>query len=283
MLWMAHAGFGVWTLIGGTLVLRTTTTILVFAALKWRPDFYFRWQDVRSFLRFGLNVVGGRSLFFVFQKADVFIIGRVLGTQSVGFYSFAMQLASMPTDKIASIVNQVSFPIFARLQHDLREIQDVYLSTTKYLSILVAPLYLGGAIWGNEIVHSLLSDKWEPIILLFRAFCLAQLIISITVINSPVHTSMGRAHWVLYFYAASIPLMSAGIYISAHYGLNAVAIPWLTIYPLLCIAWTAVTLKKLEIPSLRYLRSSSINILASLLIVAGVEARARGDHHSGRQ
>ena len=82
---------------------------------------------------------------------------------------------------------------------------------------------------------------------------------------------MGRAHWVLYFYAVSIPLMSAGIYISAHYGLNAVAIPWLTIYPLLCVAWTALTLKKLEIPSLRYLRSSSINVLASLLIVVGVK------------
>ena len=78
------------------------STILVFAVLKWRPDFDFRWQDVRSFLRFGLNVVGGRSL-FVFQKADVFIIGCVLGTQSVGFYSFAMQLASMPTDKLCRI------------------------------------------------------------------------------------------------------------------------------------------------------------------------------------
>jgi O-antigen/teichoic acid export membrane protein len=271
MLWMAFAGFGPWTLIGGTFVLRTMSAVLLLAAAKWRPDFHFRWDEVRRFLKFGLNVAGARSLFFVFQKSDVFVVGKVLGTEAVGFYALAMQLASMPTDKIAAIINQVSFPVFSRFQNDLPGIQNIYLKTSKYLSILVSPLFLAGAIWGDEIIRAVLGDTWAPVIFLFRVFCIAHLIVAITSINSPVHTSMGRSHWVLYFYLAAVAVMPGSLYIAAHYGLAAVAVPWLTVFPALTIAWTLVTLRKLRISPTSYLRSAGVHVLASMVIVASVK------------
>jgi len=271
MLWMALAGFGVSTLIGGTVVLRVSVTVLVFVATKWRPDFHFAWEDVRGFLKFGLNVAGARSLFFVFQKADVFVVGKVLGTEAVGFYAFAMQLASMPTDKIASIINQVSFPVFSRFQNDLAGIQNIYLKASKYLSILVSPLFLAGAVWGDEMIRAVLGETWVPVIFLFRVFCLAQLIVAITIVNSPVHTSMGRSHWVLWFYLAAVVLMPASVYIAAHYSLAAVAVPWLTVFPVLSLGWTAVTLKKLSIAPTDYVRSAGVHVLAALVVVASAK------------
>jgi teichuronic acid exporter len=233
--------------VGGTLVSRLVTGVLVFRVSRWRPSFHFRWDEVRGFLRLGLNVAAARSLFFVFQKVDVFVIAKLLGTQSVGYYSIALQLANMPTDKIAAVVNQVAFPLFAKLQHDQAQLRNLYVRITRGMAIVAAPLYLAGAVWGGDIISIALADKWAPAAFLFRALCLAQLATALTILNTPLHTAVGRAHWPTYFYAACVPAMALSIFVSAHYGLNAVVLPWLTVYPVLVIVWTLATLRSIDV------------------------------------
>lgn len=272
MLWMAYYGFGVWALIGGLFALRLMTVILVFVFSGWRPDLHFSWTDVRPFLKFGMNVAGARSLSYVFQKFDTFIVGRVLGLQALGYYAFAMELASLPTEKIVAVVNQISFPIISRFQTDLKKIQDFYLKTTRYQVLLLSPLFWAGALWGEEIIYAILGEKWAPIIFLFRIFCLSQLIFSMTAINGVVHKSMGHSHWLLYFHLLGIIMMPISIYWAAQIGLSATSIPWLTVYPLLCIGWTWVTLKKLKIAGSVYVFNLIVQVFASFLVVFGIKA-----------
>ncbi len=270
MLWMAYSGFGVWTLILGTAIQRTASVLLVFAVAGWKPSFHFRFDEVRSFLRFGVNVAGTRSLFYIFQKADVFAIGHVLVTEAVGLYSFAMQLASMPTDKIVSLANQVSFPMFARLQDNPNKIRELYLRTTKYLAMIVSPMFLAGAIWGDEIIGAILGPRWMPVVFLFRALCVSQLFVSMITINDAVQTAQGRANYVLRFYLASVAVMPTSIYVAAHYGLHTVVLPWVTLYPIACVMWTLLTIRRLGISPTRYVHNAVIHVVVSLLIVAGV-------------
>lgn len=276
MLWMAYNGFGVWTLIGGTIVLRVVTVVLVFAVSGWRPRFHFKWVEVRGFLRFGMNVAGARSLLYVLQKVDISIVGAMLGTHAVGLYSFAMQLASLPTDKIVSLVNQVSYPIFSRVQDEPERVKDLYLRTTGYLAIVVSPLFLAGAIWGDAIVRAVLGEQWLPIVFLFRALCVAQLLVSLTTVSSAVHRAVGRSHWVLYFYLASVIVMPPAVFAATRFGLDAVAIPWLTVYPLLAIAWTGITLRSLGISWLEQVKRTGVHILASAVVIGGVQLLFRG-------
>ena len=276
MLAMAYAGYGVWTLVIGPLVARSTTVILVFAISKWRPHWHYRWDEVRGFLRFGLNVAGARSLFFVFQKADVFLVGTMLGTQAVGFYSFAMNLASMPTDKVASVVNQMAFPLFSRFQTQPGQLRDLYSKSAKFLAIVVAPLYLAGAVWGDDLIRAILGEHWAPIIWLFRAFCVAQLATCLMMLNSPLHMALGRAHWPSYFYAVCVPIMSAAIFLSARHGLEMVAIPWLTVFPLLCLGWTIVTLRSVNLDVGSYLGQSGLHVLIAVAIAVLAKALVAG-------
>jgi len=263
MLGFALNGFGVWTLLIGTFVSRTTMVVAVFAFTRWRPSWQFGWKDVRGFLRFGINVAGGRSLFFVFQKADIFLVGTLLGTQAVGLYSFTLNLASMPTDKIAGLINQTAFPLFAKFQTDIARLQDLFLRMNKVIAIGIAPLFVAGAWWGDLIVPALLGDKWVAIIPLFRAMCLVQLVSAMTILNGPLHTALGEARRIWVFYGACIPLMSGGIYLAAPYGLNAVMIPWLLIYPLLCAGWTVATLRLLSLRPKALLEAVGRPVVAS--------------------
>ena len=270
MLMMAKAGFGVWTLINGTIIQRCITVTLTFLITKWHPRLHFHFKEAKPLLKFGINIAGSRSLFYLFQKSDRFIVGKMFNAQYLGYYSFAMQLASIPTDKIVSIVNQVSFPVFSRYQEDSARIQEMYLKTTKYISLLLAPLFFGGFFFGDEIILTLLGEKWIPIIFVFKLFCIAQFIISITAINSVIHSSQGRPHWAIYFHLSNTILMPVSIFIAARHGFNALSLPWITIYPLVCMGWTWVTLRKLNISVLKYLQVFITPFFATFFMIAGI-------------
>ncbi|MHB8481162.1 MAG: lipopolysaccharide biosynthesis protein [Nitrospiria bacterium] len=271
MLFMAYRGFGVWTLINGTIILRMATVLLVMKVSKWKPDIHFQWSEVRSFLSFGLYVAGSRSFFYFFQRADVLIVGRLLGTQSLGYYSLALQLASTPTNRIISMVNQVLFPVFSRFQDDLIKKQGLYLRMTKYIALFVVPLFLSGAIWGDEIIRTMLDQKWIPLIFLFKIFCLAQVFASFSSINGIVHSSEGKLRRVLGFSVIHFLLMSVSYFIAARYTLNAMAVPWIVVYPALCLGFTWFTLRVLKIRLFQYVEALAKPSLVSGLIILGIK------------
>ncbi len=61
---------------------------------------------------------GGACVVFRLSQADVFIGGRIFGKDLLGFYSISLHLASLPVQKISSIVNHDRLPAFAEAQHD---------------------------------------------------------------------------------------------------------------------------------------------------------------------
>ena len=269
-LFMASKGFGVWTLIYGTIILRSMMVLQTLLTAKWMPDLHFRFYEVKKLLKFGLHVAGSRSLFYVFQKSDKFIVGKFFSAQHLGYYSFAMQLASIPADKFVSTIHQVSFPIFSKYQSDLNKCQAIYLKMVKYIGIIVIPLFVSGFFLGDEIIRTLLGEKWTPMIFLFKLLCIMQAFQCITTINSIIHNSLGRPHWPLYYILINVLIMPVSILGASRYGLNALVIPWITLFPVICIGWTWITLKKLQIPVSEYLKIFIRPIVGSLLMIAGI-------------
>jgi len=270
MLVMARSGYGVWTLILGTIILRASNAILVFLAAQWRPDLHFRLVDVRPFLLFGINVAGANSLDYVLHAVINFIIGANLGAQALGYYSFAFQLATAPSDKVLAIVNQVSFPVFSQYQHSLTKTRDFYLKVTKYVSLIASPLFLTGVFFGDEIIAPMLGESWTPMNFFFKTLCLARFAACLSEIHSLIHNSQGRPKWVLYLRLSSAGVLPLVVLAASAYGNDAAALPWVTVYPAICLVWTSVTLKSLGIPAMRYLGSCIGPFLASLVMMTGV-------------
>lgn len=271
MLFMAKRGLGVWTLIWGTIIFRSTNVILVFLFSRWWPQFHFRINEVRPFLRLGVNVAGSNSLIYVFQKADKFIVGTMFNAQLLGYYSFASHLASIPTDKISSIINQVSLPVFSRYQDDLIRLEDIFLKITKFITLIVVPLFLGSVLFANEIVINLLGIKWGVIVPMFRLFCIAQMLFCLTFIIGNVHISQGRPHWVLLFTFINLIAMSTSIFFAGKIGFDYVLIPWVSVYPIILFIWAWVTLKKMGILISKYLTAIIKTIFAALSILVIVK------------
>jgi len=267
---MATSGFGVWTLIYGTIIQKAVSVVLIFYISGWKPRLICNLHLAVPLLKFGVNVSAARSLSYISQKADVFIVGKLFTAQSLGYYSFAMQLASIPTDKFVSIIQQVGYPVFAHYQDDTDKVSDFFLRATKYISILVLPLFTCGIILSKELILLVLGIKWLPIVDMFRAFCFANLVICIASLNSMVHLAQNRPRWVLLFTGFNTILMTVGIFLAARRGFDAVVIPWVTISPLLAVIWTMLTVRRLGISIRIYFRGFIKPIAGTLLCVAGI-------------
>jgi O-antigen/teichoic acid export membrane protein len=270
MLLIAYLGGGAWALIGGRIFRALIALMLTYSFLKWLPRFHFNFNEAKSYLKFGITVSIGYSLFYISDMSDKFFAGRAWNATMLGYYTFALQLAQVPTEKIVVLINQVSFAAFSRIQHDKEQFSKLYLDIIKVTATLVLPLFVGGYLVGEDFVKVLLNEKWFPMILLFKYLCLSQIITSLNAVNNHVQNARGRPHWGLYFNLTSVLLVPVSFYFAVQYGLQAILIPWFTTYLFICIIWITITLKSLDINIHSYFERLSKPIIGTLLMSIAV-------------
>jgi len=270
MLLIAINGGGVWTLVGGMFIQSITRLIATYIKVKWYPLIYFNYQQAKSYIHFGVNVLAGRTFFYTFEKSDKFFAGRAWSAQTLGFYGFALQLAQIPTEKITTLINQVSYPVFSKLQDNKVEFSEFYLNVVKVTAVMVTPVFVGGYLLGEDIIKFLLNEKWYPIIYVFKLLCLTQIITSLNAVNSFVHYAQGRPIWSLYFHAILAVGMGVSFYFAVPHGIDSIVIPWFTTYLLICGAWTIVTLKKIDISIRMYIKNIISPFAGALVMIIGL-------------
>ena len=263
---IASANFGVWTLIIGHMIRDSIKLLLVYRLAGWKPIFYFDLNKAKSFIRFGLSVAFGNSLYYVYSKSDKFFAGRSFGAVNLGLYTFAQQLSSIPTEKIVVLINQVSFPVFSKLQGDQIKFNKFYLNIIKITSTIVFPLFIGGFLLGEDLVRIVLSAKWLDMIQLFKYFCLIQIITSLNAINNFVHTSKGNPHFGMWFNAWLAFSMTFAFAFSVQFGVNWMLVPWFTIYLLSCVLWIKATVKIIGESIMLYFRQLLHPVMGTMLM-----------------
>lgn len=270
MLGMALGGFGAWTLLGGHIVRNATRATLAHKYTKWKPLLTFSVQDVKSYLRFGATVALSSSLSYVYAKSDRFFAGRSGTVAFLGYYTLALDLAKMPTQKIVTLVKQVSFSAFSHLQSDLPEFRKFYKKSLRIISTIVFPLFIGSAIVCEDLVHVVLNPKWYGIIDVFRYLCLAQILVAINAINGMVHTTRGKPKYTLMFNLIMVAVVPVSFYFAAKGNLITMVIPWFTTYAAVAISWIVLTMKELRISVGEYLRCLSVPSISSILMALSI-------------
>lgn len=75
----AYFGFHFWALVFNVLATSLCHLIGVWYALEWRPDFTFKFTEIRSLLGYGVNVAGFNFINYFSRNLDNVLIGRFLG------------------------------------------------------------------------------------------------------------------------------------------------------------------------------------------------------------
>lgn len=228
----AIGGYGVWSLVWGSLVLMTLRSLgfLVAAPYFVMPQFSF--EKAKGLLSFGALITADRLLWFVYSRADVIIIGKTLGTEVLGIYSVAMQIASLPLQKVNSVLNEVAFPAFSMIQNDPDRVRSYLQKAARMVSFLAFPIFIGISSVAPSFVHVILGDQWtQSVIPLATLACIMPLRMISNIVTSTLQ-GIGRVGISVGNLLYACVIIPGAILIGSREGLIGVCIAWLIAFPL---------------------------------------------------
>jgi O-antigen/teichoic acid export membrane protein len=277
----AYHGFGVWSLVYSNLILESIKTVLFVAVYPYRPALRFSIGKIKSDINFGLKVAIARLFWYVYTNADFLVAGRLLGKTFLGYYSLAFQIASIPIDKIVSIVTQVAFPAFSSIQNDNRLLGKYFLTIVRWIACVTFPVFLGMFLVADEAVTLFLSDKWVPMILPLKVLCVVSTLRAINAVNAPLVLAKGKPGIVMLNNLILTIVLIAAFCVGSLYGFRAFSFAWL-IFPVPFLITTWLSLNVIGVSLMDYFRELKHPFLGTIFM-AMIVAISQGTILSGTE
>jgi O-antigen/teichoic acid export membrane protein len=190
---------------------------------------------MEDMLHFGGFITASGFLWYVYSRSDVFIIGKLLGNEILGFYSIAMQLASLPLQKIGETFNQVGLAAYSSIQHDMAAIRFNYLKVIRLLSFVAFPVFWGISSIAPELVAVVLGQRWERAVIPLQLLSLIMPLRMVGHSGSPL-SAIGKPQIGTLNHFISLVVMPPAFFIGAYYGgLAGVSLAWVIAYPILVL------------------------------------------------
>ena len=187
-------------------------------------------------LNFGKFVTMSRVLWYVYSNSDVFIIGKILGKELLGFYSIAMQLASLPMQKVSELLDQVGFAAYSTVQHDMAAIRSHFLKAVRILSFLSFPIFWGISSVSPDLVDVVLGKRWEKAILPLQLLALVMPIRMVGHGTGSPLLAIGKPEIGTMNTFIALVIMTPAFAIGAYFGgLIGVSLAWVVAYPILIV------------------------------------------------
>ena len=253
---MALAGAGYWSLVGGPIVGTVTSTSLCF---WWRPHRLAIPRDVetlRPALRMGWHLLVSGIAWYAYSNADFTVVGRVLGTSALGAYTLAWTIASVPVDRISSLVSRVTPAFFAAVQTDPPSLRRYLALLTEGLAFVTLPLCLGLFLTAHDFVDAFLGPRWSEVTLPLQLLALYAALRSVALLAPQVLISTGRSGRNMMFSVTALIILPPVFYFGTRWGTAGVAMGWVTVYPVLVVvSFLRYALEAIEMRWRAYLAS----------------------------
>ena len=268
----ALAGFGVWSLVLGSLisVVLGTIGINILHPFLRLPSFAFK--GLGSLFAFGGYVAVSRVLSFLYRQADTVIGGRFLGKEQIGYYSVGMHLASLPMQRVSAILNEVAFPAFARIQDEPERVAYHVLQAVRLMSLCAFPVFWGIGSVAPEIIRVLLGDKWEPAILPLQLLAIVMPVRLIGQLMPPTLQGVGKAKLAARNQLLVCVAMISAFLVGVRFGIPGLSIAWLAVFPLTFLANLRTWLPVLGLRASQLLGAMARPAIAGAAMLASVAA-----------
>jgi O-antigen/teichoic acid export membrane protein len=265
---LARAGFGVWTLVWGSL---TTTAIrmvglnLAQRSLRW-PRFSL--EGMKSDLLFGRSVTVDRALRFTLADSDRFIGGKLFGNVLLGYYAVANDLASLPINKLTGLINSIALPAFARAQLTPAGARSYLLTVTRLMSLLAFPFFLGMSSIAPELTALLLGPKWQAAAVPLQLLSLVMPLRMLMNAFQPFLWGVGRPDTSASTFLIGALTMPVAFLVGAQWGPVGLSLAWALVYPLVFLGSIAYAQSLTGVLVTDILGTMGRPILASLFMYA---------------
>lgn len=252
----------IWAVIWGQVATALFTAVFSYVIHDFRPKFEFVWKEARSLIHFSKFITLSGIVTYLTTQGDDAYVGKVLGTEPLGYYGLAYRLSNLPATSLSHVINRVTLPAFSQMQDDIALLRQRYFQTLHMASLLAIPLAGGMCVLAKPLVGALYGEKWLPIVPSFMVLCAFGLERAIGSIAGPVFLALNKPKMVWWLGLSKLLTMLVCIVpLTRRYGILGTS---------LAVTFSAVVIQCLVVPSTaRLLQISMLEIFKQLTTAFG--------------
>ena len=186
---LAYSLRNYWAMIYGTVIGVSAGVVLSYYFSNYRPWFSisgFREQWDFSKWIFLKNISG-----FVRQKSDQVIISKILGAESMGYYSMASDISNMPAELIYPAMGPI-YAGYSNLLDKPEALNSAFVTVIGIIGVISFPLLGGLSFLADDIVLFMLGEKWNQVGGIMQIFCVLVLMQLFSFAASSFLTALGK-------------------------------------------------------------------------------------------
>ena len=217
---LAFNGFGVWALVGQTLIQSILQSSAFWFSSDWRPKYIFDTQCLKEMFPYGSRLALSSFLHQGFQSVYILVIGKVFSAADLGYFQRARSLQRLPVENIQGILGRVTFPLFSKIQNDPPRIKRGMRKALQLSALIVfSGMALLAAI-SEPLVVTLIGEKWLPAVPYLTWLCLFGAVFPLHAMNVNLLLSIGRSDLMLRLEVLKKTLILINILITYRYGIQ---------------------------------------------------------------
>ncbi len=215
-IFLAVAGYGVWSLVGMTLSRAALELALLWLWRKWRPSRTFDWDAFKEMFAFGAPLLAGSLIGTLYRHANNLVIGKFFSAADLGQFTQAQTFRNLPSERLTNVVHRVSYPVLATLQDDVPRLKSAYRQLIRSFMLVTSVMMLGMGAVTEPLIITLLGEQWRPAIDYLRLLCFAGILYPLHAVNLNMLQVRGRSDLCLRLSiiktCMSVPAMVIGIF-----------------------------------------------------------------------
>lgn len=183
---MALLDYGVYALVGQTLVGGILEVLVLWWAADWKPRWRFSRTRLRAISSFGRYVFAAHLLSRGISEVYALSIGKFFSPATLGFFTRSQSLSQLVVRYTSGLVMKVYLPVFSKLQDEREKFEALFFKVaglTAWATFLLSGVLMLSA---ELIIVTLFGEKWLPSVRIFQ-------ILMFSLFNYPINSLLINA------------------------------------------------------------------------------------------
>lgn len=216
-IFMAYRGYGVWALVAQHIITAAIPAFVFWFFVKWRPIRIFSWKSFKELFSFGFYMFMTHLVNTFCSKLQGLLIGKLYSPATLGYYSKASSTERLASGSISSVMTQVTYPLYVKVQEDKSAMASMIRRLTMTISYVTFPLLMVLLLTAKPLFVLLYSDKWLPSVPYFQVLCIVGLSSCLQAVNTQPIAAIGKSKtmflWTLAKRTIGMTFMVGGLFL----------------------------------------------------------------------
>lgn len=153
----------VWALVIGIIIESAARFLFSYLIYPFFPQFKFNKEYSKDILKFTRGVFGLGLFYFIYMRADIFVLGKFCTPAELGLYTMAISLAQIPFQFITALMDQMAMPVFSEMQTQKDRINRTILGITSIIAYLCFPLLFFIILHGKDVLTLVYGSPYAKV------------------------------------------------------------------------------------------------------------------------